>query len=183
MSAGRFPDGADVAFRLVSRLANSRYSRLSWRSMKRKPFRQVIAIILLLAFYLLGSHAGAHGLAWCLGAEGHAHLEMSPSACDSSALQQPCGTAEACVASPLSHSPLSPHHAECRHLPVSSLHAPIVQKTLKAHHYSPQDSTLASLPPLWRLQDAAGRNFFRPPASSLPPSQALAALRTVVLLN
>ena len=150
--------------------------------MKRKSLRQFFAIVSLLAFYLLGSHAGAHGLAWCLGAEGHAHLEMSPSACDSSALQQPCGTADACVAAALAHSPHAPHPAECRHLPVSSLHAPLVQKTLKAHQYSPQDSPPTALPPLWRPQVAADRNYFPSPASSLPPSQALVALRTIALL-
>jgi hypothetical protein len=151
--------------------------------MKRKSFRQVFAIIILLALYLLGTHAGAHGLAWCLGAEGHAHLEMSPTACDAKALQPPCGTAETCVSSAQPHSPLSPHHAECQHLPVSSLHAPLVQKTLKAHQYSTQDSSPTALPPLWRPQVAADRNYFRSPALSLPPSQSLAALRTVVLLN
>jgi len=168
---------------MVFSLANSRRLRLSWRSMKTKSFRHVFAIISLLAFYLLGSHAGAHGLAWCLGAEGHAHLEMSPSVCDSSSLQQPCGTAEACVTSARAHSPLSPHPTECRHLPVSSLHAPLVQKTLKTHHYSPQEPTPASLPPHLRLHVAPGRDFFRSSSSALPPFQALAALRTVVLLN
>lgn len=151
--------------------------------MRKKPFRQVLAIVILLAFYLLGSHAGAHGLAWCLGAEGHAHLERSSSGCDASVLQSPCGTADACVASAQAHSPFSPHHTECRHLPVSSLHAPLVQKTLKAHQYSPQNAPPAALPPLWRLPIAADLNVFRSPASALPATQALAALRTVVLLN
>lgn len=168
---------------MVFHLANSRRPRLSWRSMKIKPCRQVFTIIILLAFYLMGSHAGAHGLAWCIGAEGHAHLEMSTSACDSSALQPSCGTADACVASAQANSPHSPHPAECRHLPVNSLHAPLAQKTLKAHHNSSQDSTPASLPPLRRLQVAAGRSSFSSPTSSLLPSQTLAALRTVVLLN
>jgi hypothetical protein len=151
--------------------------------MKRKSLRQFFAIVSLLAFYLLGSHAGAHGLAWCLGAEGHAHLVKAAAACHTSTLHQPCGSANFCAASALAQPPLAPQQSECQHLPVNSLHAPLAQNILKADKLSPPDATPAGLPPLWRQQVATRRTVVPSLAASLPPTQSLAALRSVVLLN
>lgn len=157
-------------------------SLLILRGSVKVQLKPIVACFLLV-FYLLGSHAGAHGLAWCLGAGGHTHLERLPSSCDSGARLESCETADVCVVSTFGHPPHSSHQAECRHLPVSSLHSPLAQIVLKSGLGSPSDAPPAWLQPSLRLQTTVDLFAIHQLPKVPPPTQALAALRTVVLLN
>jgi hypothetical protein len=140
-------------------------------------------IWLLLAFYLLGGHAGAHGLAWCLGADGHGHLERSAAACASSAQKPSCGPADACARPALARA--SHHHSapECRHQPVTEDQAAFVPGSQPLPDVYPTEGRSA-WSPFWPRLAVAMRESRTPrPAPGLPPTQALAALRTIVLLN
>ncbi len=135
------------------------------------------AIGLLVVFYLLGGHASAHGLAWCLGADGHAHVETGDCATEPSpAVAGPCLDFFG-VDPDGSHS-----GAECRHLPVAAPHAPGVAQ-------APRDAagkTISVLPlPSSALQPATdlSRRPCSPPPVELPPTVAQVALRSIVLLN
>jgi hypothetical protein len=140
-------------------------------------------IWLFLAFYLLSGHAGAHGLSWCLGADGHGHLERSPSACVASAPQTSCEDADACAQSVLAQS--SHHHStdECRHQPVTADQASFVQGVQPLQDVSPADATSDFLRSRLRLAAAIRDSGSFPVFPDLPRSQALIALASIVLLN
>jgi hypothetical protein len=143
-------------------------------------FRQIL-ICFVVSLYLFSGHAMAHGLSWCLGIEGHSHLENSTGCADDQ-------VAPACVVTPGSeelttdHSPDSHHKAECRHLPVSN--AQLSGKAVRTIAASSGSMAIdqASLSVALHLLFTPFLQQAIPDVAELPPLLAMTALRTTIIL-
>ena len=143
-----------------------------------------IKIIILLQFflYLFGGHATAHGLSWCISADGHAHVATA-AGCATEQDERTCATAGFCVSA--SDETVRATHSgeECRHLPVTFPHATSVASAQKVE----SGSVLAIIPagsdPTLRcLAAAVCLQTPFPVSVELPRTVALVSLRTIVLV-
>lgn len=138
---------------------------------------------LLLLLYLLGGHAAAHGLSWCLDADEGAHLELSLGPCGDrvvssrAAVVGVCATeasGEACRAG-------SSGAAECRHLPLTTPH-----RNVFGQSQLPDNGAAPLAPAATVFVTAVPDNpgvlpCSRLRAAQLPLSQTLTAQRYIVL--
>jgi hypothetical protein len=131
-----------------------------------------IIILLQVFLYLLGGHATAHGLAWCLSADGHAHVAISADCVPGLEGQKEfsCGAT--------SHTGV-----ECRHLPVTSPHATSVVSAQIVESASVVTVITAVFDPtLRRLTAAVNLQIPFTTSVELPRNLALVALRAIVLI-
>ncbi len=143
-------------------------------------FRQIL-ICFVVSLYLFSGHAMAHGLSWCLGIEGHSHLENASGCADDQ-------VAPACVAAPGSeeltadHYPDPNHKAECRHLPVSNsqLSGKAVQKTAASSGTTAIDQAVLSVASHLLFSPFLQQAI--PDVANLPPLVTMTALRTTIIL-
>lgn len=147
-----------------------------------KPSRLRILAQLLLVFYLLGGHAAAHGLSWCLEGN-HSHLEQETGQCASPEATSSCSEESMCVSAALVNpgDDGQERRTECRHLPTTSPHqSSFTQRLDRANDYSAP--SLAPTPVRVPLNlPAPNLALLRHATEHLPPLQALTALRTIVL--
>lgn len=139
-------------------------------------------ILLQVALYLIGGHATAHGLAWCISSEGHAHVATA-AGCASEPNELSCTTSGSCISSADEDVAESHSGSECRHLPVTSPHS---SSFASAQRVS-MGSAVAILPTpsfpiLPGFAAADDRQGLLPVSPELPRPVALTALRTIVLL-
>ncbi len=131
-----------------------------------------IIILLQVFFYLLGGNATAHGLVWCLSADGHAHVAISAD----------CVT-EADIQGELSCAATAHTGVECRHFPITSAHASSVASAEKVA----SDKVVAIKPTDFdtTLRCLAASVYLQTPFPAfveLPRAVALVALRSIVLV-
>lgn len=141
-----------------------------------------IIILLQVFLYLLGGHATAHGLAWCISANGHAHVATA-AGCETEQHELSCSSAGFCI-SASNETGHAPHSGvECRHLPVTSPHATSVVSAQKVEAGSVVAIIPAVFDPTLRCLTAAVYQQTPFPASvELPRIVALVSLRTIVLV-
>ncbi|PKN13422.1 MAG: hypothetical protein CVU69_01735 [Deltaproteobacteria bacterium HGW-Deltaproteobacteria-4] len=131
-----------------------------------------IIILLQVFFYLLGGNATTNGLAWCLSADGHAHVVISAD----------CVT-EPKVQGELSCTTTAHTGVECRHFPITSPHASSVASAEKVE----SDKVVTIKPPGFdtTLRCLAASVYLQTPFPAfveLPRAVALDALRSIVLV-
>lgn len=141
-----------------------------------------IIILLQVFLYLLGGHATAHGLAWCLSADGHAHVETA-----AGCLTGPDGRSSAsvdfCLSAVDEASRAAHSGVECRHLPVTAPHASNNVSAQKVAAVSVAAIIPARFDPTLRcLTAAVYQQTPFPSFVKLPPNVALVSLRTIVLV-
>ena len=143
----------------------------------RKLLLRQILICFVVSLYIFGGHAMAHGLSWCLGIEGHSHLENATGCASDQVV-----AASGCEELTTDHSPDPHHKAECRHLPVSipQLSGKAVRKTAASSGTMAIDQ--ASLSVALHLLFSPFLQQAIPDATELPPLLAMTALRTTIIL-
>ena len=150
-----------------------------------KPSRLRILAQLLLVFYLLGGHAAAHGLSWCLAEDDHSHLEQVSGQCVSPAVTSSCSEEASCDSVAFVNKGADSHEqrTECRHLPTTSPHqSSFTQRIDRANDNSvPSLDPSSGSTPLYLPASVTTLAPLRHATAHLPPLQALTALRTIVL--
>ncbi len=144
--------------------------------MARAPFHRYLAAIVLLGYLLCGNGL-ARAFVWCVAEAGHSHVEVNPAgdcqvACDPAPTPEPPGPPG-----------LTAGQAEgdCRDV---SLLASQAKDTRHGKSLSPVGANPpTALPPIPRQLAGATPHSLHPRCLLPPPSTALAALKTVVLLN
>ncbi|MGK2944547.1 MAG: hypothetical protein ACSLFC_07390 [Desulfuromonadales bacterium] len=147
--------------------------------MRQLLFRQIL-ICFVVSLYLFGGHAMAHGLSWCLGIEGHSHLENA-TGCASDQVAPACVATPGCEELTTDHYPDPHHKAECRHLPVSNpqLSGKAVRKTAASSGMAIDQATLSVA---LHLLFSPFEQQAIPDVAKLPPLLAMTALRTTIIL-
>lgn len=141
-----------------------------------------VIILLQVFLYLLGGHATAHGLAWCIGTDGHAHVATS-AGCVTEQDELSCSAALFCASAPDETGSDVHSGVECRHLPVTYPHATSVAAAQKVESGSVIAIVSAVFDPALRCLPAA--IYLQTPflaSVELPRPVALASLRTIVLV-
>ncbi|MDT8421993.1 MAG: hypothetical protein RQ754_16315 [Desulfuromonadales bacterium] len=148
--------------------------------MRQLLCRQIL-VCFVVSLYLLGGHAMTHGLTWCLGIEGHSHLENS-TGCATDQVATTCVVTSGCEELNGELSPDPHHKAECRHLPFSNSHlsGKVVRKTAASPGTTAIDQT--NLPVALPLLFCPFLQQAIPDAAELPPLLAMTALRTTIIL-
>lgn len=141
-----------------------------------------IVILLQVVLYLLGGHATAHGLAWCISADGHAHVATA-AGCMTGKNELSCAAADFCL-SPADEAGRAAHPGvECRHLPVTSPHATSGVSLQKAAAGSVVAIIPAVFDSTWRwLTTTVYQQTPFPSSVELPRAVALVSLRTIILV-
>jgi hypothetical protein len=148
-----------------------------------KPSRLRYLTPLLLVCYLLGGHAAAHGLSWCLAADDHAHLEQVGGACADTDVKASCAAEATCApvafgVDPQEHG----RQSDCHHLPVTSPHhSSAKQRLARADGDTATTAIIAPTIPALPDVSVSASITARHQEEHLPPLQALVALSTIVL--
>lgn len=141
-----------------------------------------IIILLQVFLYLLGGHATAHGLAWCISADGHAHVATA-AGCMTEQDERSCATADFFISTSGEVGRAAHSGVECRHLPVTSPHATSVVSAQKVETGSVVALIPAVFAPTLRCLTAAVYQQTPFLASvELPRIVALVSLRTIILV-
>ncbi|MDZ4183990.1 MAG: hypothetical protein U1D97_03295 [Desulfuromonadales bacterium] len=141
-----------------------------------------IIIFLQVFLYLLGGHATAHGLAWCLSDDGHTHVATA-AGCMTGPNERSCAATDFCLSSEGEAGKSSHTGVECRHLPVTAPHAASVASAQKFAPGSVVAIISAIFDPTLRcLTTTVYLQTLFPSSVELPRTVALVSLRTIVLV-
>lgn len=141
-----------------------------------------IIIFLQVFLYLLGGHATAHGLAWCLSTDGHTHVATA-AGCMTGPNERSSAATDFCLSSEGEAGKAAHTGVECRHLPVTAPHAASVVSAQKVAAGSVVAIIPAGFNPTLRCLTAAVYLQTPLPVSvELPRTVALVSLRTIVLV-
>ena len=146
--------------------------------MIRIPFHRCLAAIILLGYLLCGNGL-ARAFVWCVDEAGHSHVEVNPAG----NCQVSCDAPEDQPSLPEPGWHAAPLEKDCRDVSLLAGQA----KNVRDLKLLPPDCTPLPLvlPPTLRNLAERAPQPLHPPELTQPPPQttALAALKTVILLN